>query len=493
MKPEPRDVVEDSALICLWAHCFQSFNGLTNLVRHVDEHVEDIQNDIKLSNLVPEFHCRWQACKRTKPFDVKYKLLKHMGAHTDYRPYVCDFPDCERAFRRCENLKSHRRGHTNSKPYECQLCEKSFASASDRAKHLSRVHTEGKTCVCRVVDCPKAYNDPSSLRKHIKNIHGPNVHECFQKINAVEKAGGDIQFIFMEQGPNVKAKAEDKVELVSYDQIKDRIDRVKLDEKRAEIQLAVSSKKALTETINERKAVNTKPKKEKSLRKTVLKRGRKSRIASETEESTPGPSRERSFDSTDTSNFSTGSPYSSDYYSNEPSPSHDPSEGHRGLESGYYGTTNFATPEIDRPLLSSEEEDRIFNSYIGPQLDSGAVTVDSDFDFDLLMGSDEFDTEPVQHQPYEFNHHQAYYATDAEMENLAERNRNDPMLCDIYAPERWTDESPFDDEADDDIWRPVCRDCRWVTLAPLGPTLQGILCNIMLIRLRPIKGGGDRK
>lgn len=95
---------------------------------------------------------------------------------------------------------------------EHEGCNKAFSNASDRAKHQNRTHsnevkshqiTSGcgsplswatffTTCrpqspsysfslfqkpyVCKIPGCTKRYTDPSSLRKHVKTVHGPEAH-----------------------------------------------------------------------------------------------------------------------------------------------------------------------------------------------------------------------------------------------------------------------------------------------------------------------------
>lgn len=57
------------------------------------------------------------------------------------RPFVCDFKDCNSAFKRFEHLKRHNRIHTGERPFKCTFpgCYKKFARSDNLAQHI-KIH-----------------------------------------------------------------------------------------------------------------------------------------------------------------------------------------------------------------------------------------------------------------------------------------------------------------------------------------------------------------
>lgn len=195
--------LEPAEKFCKWSECpmnNQQFASMKELVDHVDYHCDSNKKTLA---------CLWHDCCRDrKPFKALYMLKVHMRRHTGHKPHRCEviLPNgarCDKAYSRVENLKTHSRSHSGEKPYPCTFegCSKAFSNASDRAKHQNRTHSKEKPYVCWAYPvCQKAYTDPSSLRKHIKTVHGTNYYtETKLKRNASRrKNNADIININLE-------------------------------------------------------------------------------------------------------------------------------------------------------------------------------------------------------------------------------------------------------------------------------------------------------
>ena len=106
-------------------------------------------------------------CK--KVFSTLGNMRNHyLTIHQDYRPYVCDYPGCNKKYSILSRYQVHRRTHEGKKPFLCQICNKSFNEKGNLKTHL-RFHSELRPFQCPL--CLKNYKTNGHLKDHIEIQH----------------------------------------------------------------------------------------------------------------------------------------------------------------------------------------------------------------------------------------------------------------------------------------------------------------------------------
>ena len=76
--------------------------------------------------------CDFPGCD--KVYRKKWHLKDHKRAHTGEKPFECTWEGCNMKFAQSGTLTTHYRKHTGEKPFKCNLCDKSFAQSGTLAK-----------------------------------------------------------------------------------------------------------------------------------------------------------------------------------------------------------------------------------------------------------------------------------------------------------------------------------------------------------------------
>ena len=79
------------------------------------------------------FVCKKADCK--KQYTTRFSLRRHMTSHTSLKQHVCVL--CFKSFSLAQYLKEHTYIHTGQKPFLCNFpgCDKSFRQAGKLSMH----------------------------------------------------------------------------------------------------------------------------------------------------------------------------------------------------------------------------------------------------------------------------------------------------------------------------------------------------------------------
>ncbi|KAH3696333.1 hypothetical protein DPMN_083796 [Dreissena polymorpha] len=102
-------------------------------------------------------------CGETFMAEAAYYV--HVYEHTGVKPFICDFPDCERGFLSKFKLERHSLIHTSPRNHKCPYCDKSFNRKDHLKNHMVTHDPNKKTWKCEV--CMKEYCYSFSYRTHM--------------------------------------------------------------------------------------------------------------------------------------------------------------------------------------------------------------------------------------------------------------------------------------------------------------------------------------
>ena len=150
-------------IICPEVGCGKLFKCTQNLRKHT--------KTVHL-NLRP-FPCDWPGCESA--FKTREAMTNHKSIHSNERNFKCEFEGCHKSFKiRCkltQHMKVHGLGPKNERfPCSWPACGQYCASEQALTEHLNR-HQNIRPFVCQFTGCDKSYFTSFELRQHSMKFH----------------------------------------------------------------------------------------------------------------------------------------------------------------------------------------------------------------------------------------------------------------------------------------------------------------------------------
>ena len=73
----------------------------------------------------------------------KHNMSRHIASHNRVSTFKCDLCVDRRSFSRKETLDDHMNRHTGAMPHACPICQKRFASARNKRRHVQSCKQTG--------------------------------------------------------------------------------------------------------------------------------------------------------------------------------------------------------------------------------------------------------------------------------------------------------------------------------------------------------------
>ncbi|NWY31942.1 E4F1 factor, partial [Pheucticus melanocephalus] len=97
--------------------------------------------------------------------EVSSELIKVKLQVNNEGRYVCEL--CQKTFKTASILKAHMITHSSRKDYECKLCGTSFRTKGSLIRHHRR-HTDERPYKCK--KCGKSFRESGALTRHLKSL-----------------------------------------------------------------------------------------------------------------------------------------------------------------------------------------------------------------------------------------------------------------------------------------------------------------------------------
>ncbi|KAJ3178937.1 hypothetical protein HDU87_003205 [Geranomyces variabilis] len=106
--------------------------------------------------------CPYPDCTRTFPLTSIKLLVSHLTVHSSLRPFVCEYPHCDKSFARQHDAFRHYRSMHERPSFECPFCKARFSRKDTLKDHMAMALTR---------PCPIRAN--RGMRARSASVPGP--------------------------------------------------------------------------------------------------------------------------------------------------------------------------------------------------------------------------------------------------------------------------------------------------------------------------------
>jgi hypothetical protein len=193
-----RDFHEGKTYKC---HCGREFNSNSKLFKHKRWKHEDCKVPCTYCGKVimkdglaehmrvdPEDKFASYICPDCNQSFPNKRCLKHHQLLHQERNFICDFPDCQRAYQTLSHLQSHQKWHTNAKSLECPYadCGKTYSKQQGLKIHIATKHQNYRK-KCPIEFCTYETGLYQDMRGHVKRHKGISKEKLDQYTMAVRQ------------------------------------------------------------------------------------------------------------------------------------------------------------------------------------------------------------------------------------------------------------------------------------------------------------------